>query len=300
MPASIFFSDDPARGLERSLTIRTGALAMLCGCTAHAALADADRPPPEARLEDGALVTLYAQPTDVGGGNYASLDDGSGPVDCYIPPSKMPQVIYAMRHRLPISLIARYGADHALRAEYLENPPHELINVREAQAILDRVEREAAAALGHDNLRVCEAHGISGCIECSVADPDDTLPGYREEVEWVTRRGGRARRTERARVRVTSDVDGERVDVERTIEVTLERDPFRTPTPAWVSVDDPAERAALMAEASLRLYARNMRHGNRDAAQLAALVGTWARGASPVEIMTRAHTAADEAAKERP
>lgn len=270
MTASIFYDSQDTRTLH-PLTLRTGALAVLVGMPAHPALADSERPPADAVLRPGSLVTIYAQPTDINPGNLALLDDGSGPVDCYVDPTRLSAVIRAMRHREPVSIIAKYNEDHSLQCQELIDPPGGLISVADAGAI---VERMVAKRIRDRELPRCDAHDVAGCIECSVPDPEDEMPGYREEVEWVTRRGGRARPEERARVQVSSDVDGECAVVERLIHVTLERDAFRTRTPAWVPVDDPAERAALMAEAALRLYARTRRHDQRatiTAADLAAV-----------------------------
>jgi hypothetical protein len=256
------------------------------------------------------LVPIFARVTDVLGGNLVLFDDGSGPIAVVMAPGDTARAISAMRAERDMSIIARAytvddetwartravmgvdvadGAGVSLDCVLVIPGAHQLVDAGPAaQALLDRLTERAAAPVG--DMRVCDTHGIAGCIECAVADPDDSLPGYREEVEWVTRRGGRSRREERARVRVTSEIEeGERVDVERLVHVVLERDPYRTYTPAWIAVDDPAERTALMAEGALRLYARQRRHEQpRPPAP-----------ESQSSLAKRAHEMVDRAAKAR-
>lgn len=289
MPASFLYRDsDVGSNAENiiPLVVKTGALALVLGQEAHPSLPAEDLPPPSVgHLPDGHLVTLYAQPTDVLGGNRVLFDDGSGPAKLVVPPPDLVGVIAAMRGHRPVSLIARmsrpdspidpnWWGEPALVAVYVAPGVERarddyrisgLISIGDAQSILDR-ERDRK-----EPEPVCDAHGVAGCIECSVADPEDTMPAYRESVEWVVRPGRAGRNPhpeQRARVTTTSDVDGERVVVERLVTGRCDT-AFGAIGPArdriWVEVEDPIVRGALMAEAALRLYARQARHEKASA-----------------------------------
>lgn len=277
MPASLLYRDSDAGSNAENiipLFLKTGALAIVLGQERHPSLADEDLPPASVgNLPDGHLVTLYAQPTDVLGGNRVLFDDGSGPAKLVVPPPDLVGVIAAMRGRRPVSLIARvsrpdspadpnWWGEPALVAVHVDHRLVGVIDIRTAQQILDRERARKESPLGPE----CDAHGVAGCVECSVPDPEDTMPAFAEEVEWVTRAGSRrGRREERARVSIASNVDGERVRVERLRFGSLRADPHGTMVAVWIVVEDDAERAALMAEAALRLYARQARHEKASA-----------------------------------